>query len=306
MTRKALALLLMPALFVMAACGGSPQDNSLAATASAAVVSTTPPQPTPEPLPTNDSGDPLVARVNGQPITLDAFRRMVARFQAEPSLANDPEGLREVVLRTLVEQVLIEQEAARMNVTVSEADVDAEVARMVESAGGETNWSNWLSQNMYTAEEFRDLLQATLLTNLVRDQVTGVLDQPVSQVHARHILVATRDEATALLVRLRNREDFAALAVAFSLDSTTNLLGGDLGWFTQEELLEPDLARIAFELEPNQIAGPVETGLGFHIIQTLEKEVRPVADEKKAILAQTRFEQWLASLAADAAIEQYL
>ncbi|MCK6577022.1 MAG: peptidylprolyl isomerase [Anaerolineae bacterium] len=305
MTRKSFILLLAPAIFAMTACGGSPQDSSLAATASA-VPTAAATVPTAVPLPTDESGEPLVARVNGEPITLEAFRRMVARFQAEPSLRNDPEGLREVVMRTLVEQVLIEQEAARLQIAVSDAEVDGEVARMVDSAGGEGNWSNWLAQNMYTAEEFRALLYATLLTNRVRDQVTGALDQPVAQVHARHILVTTRDEATALLVRLRNREDFTALAAAFSLDTTTNLLGGDLGWFTQDELLEPELARIAFELEANQIAGPVETGLGYHIIQTLEKDVRPVSDEKRAVLAQVRFEQWLASLAESATIEQYL
>lgn len=231
---------------------------------------------------------------------------MVARFQAEPTLRNDPEGLRQVVMQTLIEQVLIEQAAAQEQISISDADVDNEISQMVEAVGGEANWSNWLSQNQLTDDVFRNELRATLLTNLVRDHVTSGLNEPVAQVHARHIVVATRDEASALLVRLRNGEDFAALAVAFSLDTTTRPTGGDLGWFTQSELLEPQLAQIAFELEPNQIAGPIETALGYHIIQTLEAEVRPIAEEKRAILAQTQFEQWLASLTTNAVIEQYL
>lgn len=296
--------LLLALLLVSAACGGSPSNADGQSGINQAVVNTA--APTAMPLPTDGAGEALVARVNGDSVTLESFRRMVARFQAEPSLRSDPEGLRDVVLRTLIEQKLIEQEAVRAQISVSDAEVDAEMTRMIESAGGQESWSSWLSQNMYTDAEFRDLLRATLLTNRMRDHVTSALNQPVAQVHARHILVGTRDEASALLVRLRNGEDFAALAVAFSLDSTTNLIGGDLGWFTQDELLESELSRIAFELDANQIAGPVETGLGYHIIQKLEEDVRPVSEEKRAILAQTQFEQWLAGLTASATIEQYL
>lgn len=302
-------LFLLPFVLIVAlmstACGGSPPADSGTASNQSSATST-PPPPTVPPLPTDGSGEPLVAKVNGEPITLEMFRRMVARFQAEPSLRADPDGLRAVVMRTLIEDVLIEQAAVQEQVAVTDAEVDAELNRMVESAGGQDNWTNWLAQNMYTADEFRSLLRATLLTNKMRDHVTAGLSQPVPQAHARHILVATRDEATALLARLHNGEDFAALAAAFSLDTTTRATGGDLGWFTQDELLEPELARVAFELQPNQIAGPIETTLGYHIIQTLEIAVRPVADDKRAILAQTEFEQWLASLEANATIEQYL
>ncbi|MDZ4768940.1 MAG: peptidylprolyl isomerase [Chloroflexota bacterium] len=312
MARK-IYLLLMIAL-LCAACGGSPTETMSGTAAAQSALATTPPpvptaQPvlvaTPLPLPTAD-GEALVARVNGQPITLESFRRMVARFQAEPSLRSDPEGLRAVVMRTLIEQVLIEQEAAKIQIAVNDAELDVELARLIASSGGETSWTTWLGQNQYTPDEFRALLRATLLTNRMRDHVTRELTAPIAQVHARHILVATRDEAAALLVRLRNGEDFSALAVAVSLDTSTRATGGDLGWFLRDELLEPELARIAFELQPNQIAGPVGTQLGYHIIQTLESEVRPIADDKRAILAQTRFEQWLTDLTTSAAIEQFI
>ncbi len=210
------------------------------------------------------------------------------------------------MLRTLIEQVLIEQEAARAGISVSDAELDAELNALIDAAGGQSNWGNWLAQNQYTADEFRDLLRATMLTNRMRDAITRDLEAPVAQVRARHILVATRDEAAALLVRLRNGENFAVLATQVSLDTATRATGGDLGWFLQDELLEAELARVAFELQPNQIAGPIQTALGYHIVQTLETAVRPVPEEKRAILAQTRFEQWLTDLTSRATIEQFI
>jgi parvulin-like peptidyl-prolyl isomerase len=297
------------AVLLCAACAASP-DSAAPATAIGAAATTPAPIPTvipatSVPLPTAD-GAALVARVNGVPITLETFRRTVARFQAEPSLRSDPAGLRDVVLRTLIEQVLIEQEAARAGIAISDAELNSELEALILSAGGEGNWTNWLAQNQYTAPEFRDLLRATMLTNRMRDAITRDLNAPIAQVRARHILVATRDQAAALLVRLRSGENFAVLATQVSLDTATRATGGDLGWFLQDELLEPELARIAFELQPNQIAGPIQTALGYHIVQTLESAVRPVPEEKRAILAQARFEQWLSELTSRATIEQFI
>ena len=140
----------------------------------------------------------------------------------------------------------------------------------------------------------------------MRDRITGDLSGKVPQVHARHILVNTQDQANQLLVRLRNGEDFATLAAQYSLDTSTKVNGGDLGWFTQEELLEPALAQVAFQLQPGQIAGPVQTSMGCDVIQTLEKADRLIDPDKRAQLAQNRFQNWLNTLTATAKIEQYL
>lgn len=255
-------------------------------------------------LPTDDFGEPIVARVNGDVITLAEYQRNIARYQQEP-LAN-PGAIPKMVLDTLVQQRLIEQAAAANNVVVTTEEVDQELQGLIESAGGAGNWQQWLSDNLYTEAELRDVLHNTLLTNRVRDHVTSDLNGNVAQVHARHILVATQDQANQLLARLRAGEDFAALAAANSLDTSTKDSGGDLGWFTQEELLEPALAQVAFQLEPGQIAGPVQSSLGWHIIQTLERGVRPIDPAKLADLSRTRFEKWLETLTMSAKIETYL
>ncbi len=255
-------------------------------------------------LPKDDAGIPLVARVNDTEITLPDYEQMLARFQQQPFV--DPGALPKTVLQTMIQQILIDQAAANNNVTVSDQDVDKEVQSLIDDAGGQDAWQRWLQANGYTEAELRSTLHETLLTSRMRDRVTGDLTGNVSQVHARHILVSTADQANQLLVRLRNGEDFASLAAQYSLDTSTSVNGGDLGWFAQEELLEPALAQVAFQLQPGQIAGPVQTSVGYDIIETLEKADRPVDPDKRAQLAQNRFENWLNTLTATAKIEQYL
>lgn len=252
-------------------------------------------------LPKDDAGIPVVARVNDTEITLPQFQRMMQRSEQQAS-----GGSPRIVLTTMIQQVLIDQAAADSKIEVTPDEVDRELQGLMDDAGGNEAWQRWLQANNYTEDELRSTLRETLITNRMRDRITGDLSGTVPQVHARHILVKTREEATGLLVRLRNGEDFAALAAQYSRDTSTSVDGGDLGWFTQEELLVPELAQVAFQLQPGQIAGPVQTSFGYHIIQTLESADRPVDPEKRAQLAQSRFETWLSTLAAAAKIEQYL
>jgi parvulin-like peptidyl-prolyl isomerase len=250
-------------------------------------------------LPKDGNGVPVVARVNNTEITLPELQRMMQRYGQQPSSPR-------ILLTTMIQQVLIDQAAAQSNVQVTDDEVSQELARLIGDAGGSEAWQRWLNANSYTEDELRGTLRDTLITSRMRDRLTEDLSGAVAQVHARHILVKSQDEASGLLVRLRNGEDFAALAAQYSLDTSTSSDGGDLGWFTREELLTPELGQVAFQLQPGQIAGPVQTALGYHILQTLERADRPIDPEKRAQLAQNRFESWLNTLAAAAKIEQYL
>jgi peptidyl-prolyl cis-trans isomerase C len=257
-------------------------------------------------LPLDETGAPIVARVNGQAITLAAFERALARASSPEASDLDAAVLRSAVLETLIDQLLIVQAAAAGGLVVDDAALDAELASYIEAVGGAAAWARWLADNGYTEAEFRETLRESLLTNLVRDVVTSGLNGAQPHVHARHILVATEEEARAVLARLQAGERFEALAAAVSLDVTTRARGGDLGWFVEDELLDPALARLAFALPINGIAGPVETRLGFHIVQTLERADMPIPPEKLAVVAQLRFENWLDNLAARSTIERYL
>lgn len=255
-------------------------------------------------LPVNGDRVELIARVNDREITLPEFEQALARKQQEVNAA-DTQALAADVLDTLIEQALIDSAAQSLEVNVSDAQLDAEVQTYIEQAGGQDGWQRWLSENNYTQGEFRNTLRDMLVTTSVRDAVIQDIPDSVRQVHARHILVQTEKEAVDVLTRLGAGENFAALAQKLSRDVTSAEQGGDLGWFSRDELLEPVLADVAFSLLPGQIGGPVGTRLGYHVIQTLEFADLPLNDEKRAMLMQTRFENWLQSLLDSATIERF-
>lgn len=303
-------LILLFILVLAAACSPAPSADT--PTTAPTTVSTVPPDsptiaPTVASLPLNDAGLAVVARVNGADITLPQFERALARAQQESVIA-DPTLLRLTVLDTLIEQMLIDQAATQMNIVVSDEEINTELQTNIQLAGGQQAWEGWLTTNQYTEAEFRDTLRATLITSRVRDAVTQdeSSSPTIEEVHARHILVRTEAEANDILARLQAGEDFATLA-SLSLDVSTRDSGGDLDWFTRDDLVYvPALADVAFSLEPGQIAGPVPTRLGYHVIQTLEVRESTAEVQDQALLAQERFERWLDEQRTNATIERFI
>src|SRR5215475_40028 len=108
-------------------------------------------------------------------------------------------------------------------------------------------------------------------------QITGE-----QEVHARHILVETEDEAKAIKAELDKGADFAELAKKKSKDPGASD-GGDLGFFTKEQMV-PEFSEVAFKLEPGKISDPVKSQFGWHIIKVEEKRNRkpPEFDQVKA------------------------
>jgi peptidyl-prolyl cis-trans isomerase C len=247
----------------------------------------------------------LAARVNGQPIDRTDFSRALARWQQDPSIT-DIQALQGQVLDALIEQELIAQAAQTMGITVTDEEITAEIGRLRESLGSDAAWTEYLTLNGYSEEEMFNAQRDALLTQRVQDVLFAGLDGQIKQVHARHIVVATEAEANSIMDRLRTGEDFAALASTASIDLTTRERGGDLGWFTIDELLDKRLADVAFSLQPNAIAGPIATRIGYHIIQTLEFSERPIEPERLALLKRNIYLNWLDEQFQKASIERYI
>jgi peptidyl-prolyl cis-trans isomerase C len=111
------------------------------------------------------------------------------------------------------------------------------------------------------------------------DAMHKVYDDAVKQmaneeeVHARHILVPTEDEAKAIEAELKKGADFATLAKEKSKDPGA-AEGGDLGYFTKDQMV-PEFADVAFKLDKGQISDPVKTQFGWHIIKVEDKRIKP-------------------------------
>ncbi len=145
------------------------------------------------------------------------------------------------------------------------------------------------------AEEYlREYIYHYLLNQKVQEKVLA--DTPVEQeqVWARHILVETEDEAKQALARLDAGEDWNAIAAEVSLDTSNSANGGDLGWFTRGAMVAP-FEEAAFALQAGEISQPVQTDFGWHIIQVVGHEVRPLSATDYAYAQQTAYEEWLTS-----------
>jgi peptidyl-prolyl cis-trans isomerase C len=89
-----------------------------------------------------------------------------------------------------------------------------------------------------------------------------------SQIHAKHILVKTEQEANEILFDLRTK-DFDAIAAAKSL-CPSGKKGGDLGWFGHGQMVK-EFETAAFALKAGETSKPVKTQFGWHIIKKVEE-----------------------------------
>jgi len=100
------------------------------------------------------------------------------------------------------------------------------------------------------------------------------------EVHARHILVEKEDEAKAILADLKKGGDFVAIAKEKSKDPGSKETGGDLGYFTKDQMV-PEFADAAFKLDKGQLSDPIKTQFGWHVLKVEDKRNRPVPEFEK-------------------------
>jgi peptidyl-prolyl cis-trans isomerase SurA len=131
----------------------------------------------------------------------------------------------------------------------------------------------------------------------------------ITQTHARHILIKTKEgvsesEVRDRLARLRERivsgEDFAELARVNSEDGTASK-GGDLGWISPGETV-PEFERAMNALRDGEMSPPVQSPFGWHIVQVLERRTEEMSEERKKLAAR----QTVRARKADEAFQDWL
>lgn len=170
--------------------------------------------------------------------------------------------------------------------------------------------SNWLSSARqsanFTETDLRNIITNALLREKIASAIGDEVPTKAEQVKARHILLATREQAEAALERLKAGEDFGDLARELSTDEGSKVLGGDLGWFGKGVML-PAFEAAAFSLPVGQVSDVVETEAGFHIIQVLEHQTDRELDATALSQARSEaFDSWLAAQRASPDVKTYL
>lgn len=264
-----------------------------------------------------DDSKTAVATVNGTKITKGQLYDKLVELGGESTL------------QSMITSELIDQEAKKANVTVTEKDIDAEIEDLKAQFGGEAAFNAALSQSSMTVEDLRAQMPMQVkLRKILEPQVT-VTDEEIQeyydtnkasfseeeQVRASHILVKTKEEADEILKQLKEGADFAELAKEKSADTGSAENGGDLDFFKRGDMVA-EFSDAAFSLKVGEISDAVKSDYGYHIIKVTDhKDAKDYTlEEKKEEIRKTLVSQkvsalsssWMADTTANAKITNTL
>jgi len=153
-------------------------------------------------------------------------------------------------------------------------------------------------------EQYETIFETELLRKKLYEAITADIPQEQDQIWARHILVATEDEAKAVIERLNNGEEFGALAAELSQDTGSGANGGDLGWFGKGAMVAP-FEEAAYSLKIGEISAPVQSDFGWHIIQLIDRATLPMISAEYDQARQAAFDDFLAKVREDSEVTIY-
>lgn len=190
----------------------------------------------------------------------------------------------------IVKKMLLD-EIIKRNITVSQEDLAKYKENLLNEIGGEENLKEVLAKNNIDEDEFNSLLENDIQISKLIASISpvNVSDAEVKKfynenkaskftypdsVKASHILIKDKAKAEEVLKKAKEpKADFAALAKQYSEDPGSAQNGGDLGFFTKDQMVKP-FADAAFSMKPDTVSGLVQSEFGYHIIK--------VTDRKKA------------------------
>ncbi|URT71684.1 peptidylprolyl isomerase [Cytobacillus firmus] len=261
--------------------------------------------------------DDAAATVNGEEISRDELHeRLVDQYGQE-------------LLDSLITEKVIDQEAKKENVKVTQEEINEEKAVYAESYGGEDALKQTLESSGLTMADFEEDIESYLATKKLLEPRIEISEEDMKayfdenkdsfaqeeQVSASHILVEDEKTANEVIEKLKDGGDFAELAAEYSTDESNKDAGGDLGFFGKGDMVE-EFEKVAFALEPGKISEPVKTEYGYHVIRVAEKQeakeavYEDVKEEVKNTLfeteMQTEYTAWLEEKFEEYEIKHYL
>jgi len=222
--------------------------------ASTAVAQTPPPAKPADP-------DAVVATVDGEKLTERDVQIAIEELAPGGTAAVDDQK-REQIIGFLINVKLVAKAA--------------ENSKLGEGAEFETRLKFLRDKALmqaYLEKLGKDGVTEDAVKKVYQDTVKEI--KPEQEVHARHILVETEEDAKKAAERIAKGEDFAVVAKEMSKDPGSGAEGGDLGFFTKEQMV-PEFADAAFKMEPGKVSAPVKSQYGWHIIKVEEKRDRAV------------------------------
>lgn len=199
----------------------------------------------------------VLAKVNGQVLTLEELMYQI------PAAYRDQFGGKELsdAVDTWINTQVLAQKGIKMGL-----DKDPAVKAMIRFRTDEA-----------IARKFVDLELADRVKVLPSEVDSiyaaqkDIYRSDKERLRASHILVGSKEEAEAIYNRLKKGDDFAKLASDYSVDKQSSSSGGDLGYFSVDQI-DKDFATAAARLKLNEYSGPVKTPYGYHIIKLTDRQ----------------------------------
>lgn len=235
--------------------------------------------------------DYVVVRYNGKEIRKSEIKSLWQAMFPEkdaPEFESFEESVRVELLRNVVRERIILDKAYAANVDKTEAVKD-----MLENAKRQIVIQAYLKSQIDQLVPEKDVKKQY---DLLIEKNKGK-----QEVHARHILVETEEEAKKILKEIKDGGDFEKIAKEKSVDTGSGTQGGDLGYFTKERMV-PEFAEAAFKMKKGEISEPVKTDFGWHIIKIEDtRAVKPpafaeVKEEIRKSIAGSAVEKYVRSV----------
>lgn len=249
-----------------------------------------------------------IAKVNGFEVTKQAvgfeLDRLVRFYMSHgmsmQEIKDNLPKLQEKALDQAIGARLLLERSQQLDVPVTAADIDAEVAKVIGQVGGEENFKKALAAQNISEDDFRkELEKGARVNKLVEQACTGVEEPTEEEVSAfyeahkseyvtepkvlcQHILVKVEDNSTsdekaaafekilAIKERIAAGGNFAEEAEKNS-DCPSGREGGSLGWFGPG-MMVPEFDKVAFEMKKGEVSGVVTTQFGYHIIYKADEQ----------------------------------
>jgi peptidyl-prolyl cis-trans isomerase C len=241
--------------------------------------------------------DPVVATVNGQPIYLSELE--VAQQALPPQYRNMPlSAVYPALLDRILDSKLVVADGKKNKV-----DADPAFKRRMVFVEEQVTQDFWLQKEVgrrVTPDKLQQRYQEKLKSMPAEDEV-----------HARHILVATEQEAKDLLAELKKGGAFDKLAREKSTDKASGAEGGDLGWFKRTDMVK-EFSDAAFTLKKGELSEtPVKTQFGYHLIKVEDRRQAPpptfeeLAEQIREEVQRESVTQYLDQLRSSAKVEKF-
>jgi peptidyl-prolyl cis-trans isomerase SurA len=229
--------------------------------------------------------DRIVAVVGGEVITYRELESFTDQF---------PQMSKEEALEMMIDDMLIEQEAKRQGINVTDVELESAFqTRLAQLGVTEEKFREMLAQQGMTVEQFRELLRGKLVKmRFVKMEIRGEIEvseeemlnyyrvhseefQKSPEVHLALIIIPIPNNADAQQIeqvrklaneiyeRARAGEDFNELIASYSKG------GGDIGWVAEDEMNE-NFAKAIRGLKAGEVSEPFETERGLNILKVVE------------------------------------